>query len=174
MAKQNQSLREFQESLRQRMDAARDENASEKVVMLGFSAGGRQYLVDGRDVIDVHQTTVIEPIPIAKPWAIGAANIQGSVHTITDFAVLMGGDRIKKGKFLTISPHIMEGAAFLIDGTSGLFDPKDVGELSLAREAGMPEWISGFYQMGQRYFLVDAKKLASDQRFSKLQNGESQ
>lgn len=173
MAEQHQTLRQYQEYLRERMDAARSEDASEKIMLLGFLSGGRHYLIDSRDVDEVHQISTLEPIPLGKPWAIGAANIKGSVHAITDFSVLMGGERTKRGKFMVLTEDIMPGAALFIEAIAGLFDIDVVGDLSLTREAGMPDWIAGNYEIGQRYFLVDASKLSVDASFSKLQSGES-
>lgn len=175
MAEKHQTLRQYQEYLLQRMQAARGEGGAEKIVMLGFLSGGRHYLIDGRDVEDVHQLSTLEPIPVAKPWAVGAANIKGTVHAITDFSILMGGERTKRGKFMVLTQDIMAGSAINIEAISGLYDLNEIGELSPGREAAMPDWISGHYPIGgNRYFLVDALKLAVDVRFSKLQSGESQ
>lgn len=171
------SLREYQEYLRNRMEAARAGEGGDKVILLGFNSGGKRYLVDGRDVLDVHQLTTIEPMPAAKAWAIGAANIKGSVHAVTDFSVLMGAERTKRGKFMVLSPDLLPGAAILIESISGLFDVRELGNASHPVEGvGHPEWIVGCYQIGQQpYFLIDMAKMAGDVRFSKLQqSGDSQ
>lgn len=174
MAQQEQTLRQYQDYLRERMEAARGEDSSEKIMLLGFLSGGRQYLIDSRDVMEVNQVSELEPIPLGKPWAVGAANIKGSVHAIIDFSVLMGGERTKRGKFLVLTDEIMPLAAIYIEAIAGLFPIDVVGDLSLKKEVGMPDWIAGNYHLGQRYFLVDASKLAVDASFSKLQSGESQ
>lgn len=177
---ENLSLREYQENLRSRMDAVKSQDASSKVVLLGFLSGDKHYLIDGTDVVDVHHVTPMEPIPLAKPWAIGVANIKGSVYSITDFSALIDSlpskrnvGSLQRGKYLILSQDIISGAALYIDSLTGLFDLNDVGELNTGVEAGMPEWIDGHHLVGHRYFLVDAAKLAVDTRFSKLQSGES-
>ena len=174
MSAQYQTLREYQDDLLARMEAAHKEGAAEKIMMLGFVSGGRHYLIDGRDVVELHQPSTLEPIPVAKPWAVGAANIKGTVHAITDFSILMGGERTKRGKFLVLAPEIMAGSAINIDTISGLYDLKEIGELNPGKEDAMPQWISGHYALGQTYFLVDTAKLVVDTRFSNLQSGESQ
>lgn len=169
------TLREYQEYLRNRMEAARKGEGVEKVVLLGFVSGGKHYLVDGRDVVDVHQMTNLEPIPAAKPWAIGAANIKGSVYAVTDFSILAGGERTRRGKFMVVAPGIMAGSAILIEAISGLFDVKDVGELTPPTDAQVPAWVIGSYFInGHKNFVLDIAKLAIDHRFSKLQSGDTQ
>lgn len=166
------TLREYQIYLRDRMEAARLNSSIEKVILFGFVSGGRNFLIDGRDVLDVHQMSTLGPIPAAKPWAIGAANIKGSVMSVTDFSVLMGGERSKKGKFMVLTNEIMPGAAIMIESISGLFDQKEIGEMMPIKNAELPGWIVGVYQIGQQYFMVDSQKLIADDRFSKLQIGD--
>lgn len=171
------TLRAYQEYLRDRMEAARANSGVEQIVLFGFTSAGRHFLVDGRDVVDVHQISQLQPIPMAKPWAVGAANIKGSVLAVTDFSILLGGERTKKGKFMVLVPEVTEGAAILIESIAGLYELKDVGELSplsLTEDSGMPSWISGSYHIGQRHYMVDTMKMAQDVRFSKLQSGDSQ
>lgn len=161
------------------MEAARTSESNGKAVLLGFHAGQHHYLIDGRDVAEVHPITAIEPMPIAKPWVLGAANIKGSVFSVTDFSVLMGTETVapsggRRGKFLALSNELMRGAALLVDGLSGLFEPDAIGQLRGERLDGMPPWISGEHLIGHSYFLVDAQMMSVDPRFSKLQRGESQ
>lgn len=168
------SLREYQEYLRQQMEAASSENNAERVLLLGFVSDGRNYLVDGRDIVDVHHLTQLEPIPIAKPWACGVANIKGTVHAITDFSILNGGSATKKGKFLTLTQDVMQGSALLIDGISSLFEFKNLGEMTPVNDENHP-WIVGNFEIGQiSYQLIDLVKLATDKRFSILQSGDAQ
>lgn len=168
------TLREYQEYLRHRMDAAKAAGIADKIVLLGFTSGGKQYLIDGRDVVEVYQRTTLEPIPLAKPWAVGAANIKGSVYAVTDFSLLLGGERTKRGKFLVISPEIIQGSAIIIESISGLFDLKDLGDFIPKNDSQSFDWVVGSYYNGQQFYLLDAHKLAQDTRFSKLQSGESQ
>lgn len=170
----HQSLRDYQEYLRNRMEEARKGDGVEKAVFLGFVSGGRHFLVDGRDVDDVHDATTTVPIPLAKPWAVGAANVKGTVYAVTDFSVLMGGGATRKGKFMVLAPGVMPGAAILIDRISGLFDPSEIEKMSPTTNPDMPGWIVGEYYLGQEYLMTDFLKLAADVRFSKLQSGETQ
>lgn len=169
------TLKDYQLHVRDRMEAARGEADQENIVFLGFVSGGRNLLIDGRDVIDVHQLSVLEPIPSSKPWVSGAANIKGSVCAVTDFSILLGGEVTKKGKFMVLSNEIIPGAAILIDSISGIFNEKDLGQATPLDDRNLPEWIIGMHHLSAtNFFLVDAVKLANDSRFSKLQSGESQ
>ena len=168
------TLREYQEYLRSRMEAASGEGAADKVVLLGFLAGGKHYLVDGRDVVDVSHIAQLEPIPVSKKWVAGASNIKGTVYAVTDFSVLNGGPETKRGKFMTLPAEIMPGAALLIDGISSLFESHNLGEMTEINNNEHP-WIVGTFEIGQvSYSMVDLMKLAKDARFSILQSGEAQ
>lgn len=168
------TLREYQEYLQHRMDAAKASGIADKIILLGFSSGGKQYLIDGRDVVEVYHRTTLEPIPLAKPWAVGAANIKGSVYAITDLSLLLGGERTKNGKFLVISPEIIQGSAIIIESISGLFDLSDLGDFIPASDAQSFDWVIGSYYNGQQSYLLDAHKLSQDIRFSKLQSGSGE
>ena len=165
------SLREYQEYLRDRMKAARLAENSDKLIYLGFVSGGRHFLINGKKVLNVHQISQLQPIPVAKPWAIGAANIKGSVFAVTDLSLLLGGEATKKGKFLVISPKIITGSAILIESISGLFESKSLGENQPHNDLNLPNWVDGCHQLDQKYHLINVDILAQDQRFSKLQNG---
>lgn len=168
------TLRDYQLYLRDRMEAARGDAQTENIVFLGFVAGGKNYMIDGRDISDIHQPSTLQPIPGSKPWVAGAANISGEVCAVTDFSVLLGGERIRKGKFMVLSSQLIPGAAILIDGISGIFEEKDIGQISLNTESGLPDWLVGSHVIDTTFTLVDAAKLANDPRFSKLQSGDSQ
>jgi twitching motility protein PilI len=169
-----ESLRAYQDTILKKMEQARLTDAGESTLLFGFNAGPYHFLVSGKDVSELTSPSVLEPIPVAKPWAAGVANIKGSVHSVTDFSVLMGGEPVKRGKFLVFEPHIISGSALLITRMTGLHELSDLGVAINAPEMKtMPNWISSCHELnGEKYFLVDAALLASDERFSKLQSGE--
>jgi twitching motility protein PilI len=173
MAKR-ESLKMYQDSILEKMEAARMADAGQTNLLFGFNAGTRNFLISGKDVSELTSPSTLEPIPVSKPWAAGVANIKGSVHSVTDFSVLTGGEPIKRGKFMVFEPHVIVGSALLITRMTGLHELADVGTAIDAPEMkAMPNWITSCYEMnGEKYYMVDAALLASDERFSKLQSGE--
>ena len=127
-------------------------------------------------MIEVASASVLEPIPIGKNCAAGAANIKGSVYSVADFSVLSGGRPIRKGKFLVLNPSIMVGSALLIEALSGMHESTALGEpIQDPSMAAMPSWITSCHQIGNdRYYVVDAALMAADARFSKLQSVDLQ
>jgi twitching motility protein PilI len=170
-----ESLRAYQDEVLKKMEEARLKAVSGSVLYFGFFAGNKHFMVDGNHVIELAPMSVLEPIPIAKPWAVGAANIKGSVYAVTDFSMLTGGERLKRGKFVVLSDGLMPGAALLIEGLSGLFRKEDIGPLGpVTGMQSPPDWISGTCMIGQQHFyMIDAPKLSADPRFSKLQLGDN-
>ncbi len=175
MAKK-ESLREYQDTILRKMEIARTSDAGQVQLLFGFRAGERNYIIGGKDVTELASPSVLEPIPVSKPWVAGAANIKGSVYNVTDFSLLMGSEPVKRGKFVVLSQDIMVGSALLVDALTGLYEMENIG---LAVEdvgmKDMPPWITACYEIaGDRHYMVDAVVLSADPRFSKLQSGETQ
>lgn len=171
-----ESLAEYQNDLLQKMELARLASAADTSLFFGFVSNGQHYLIDGRFVVEVTDASVIQPIPVAKPWAIGAANIKGSVYTITDFSLLLGGRRIRKGKFLVLSEDVVSGSALLIESLSNLYEKDAIGQpLNTSPEmAKQPSWVTACHQIGgHKYFMIDGARLTADPKFSNLQSGDN-
>lgn len=171
-----ESLRAYQNGLLRQMEQARSSEGDELSLLFGFRAGGHRFLIDGQDVIELVDVSMVQPMPASKPWAVGIANIKGSVFSITDFSVFVGGERIRRGKFVVLNHALMPSSALLIEGLTGLFESKDVVPATDARPmAPMPNWVTGCHLAGgERHYMIDGALLVADPRFSKLQSGELQ
>ncbi len=174
MAKR-ESLKSYQDSILEKMEAARMGDVSQTNLLFGFNAGTKNFVISAKDVSELTSPSTLEPIPVSKPWAAGVANIKGSVLSVTDFAVLLGETPIKRGKFLVFEQHVISGSALLITRMMGLYEFRDVGSAIEAPEMkNMPGWVTSCYEIsGEKFYMVDATLLASDERFSKLQSGEN-
>lgn len=170
-----ESLRSYQEELLEKMERARQTETVDASLFLGFYVGQDKFLIEGTQVAEVASVTPIEPLPASKPWALGAANIRGVVLCITDFSLLQGGERIRKGKFLVLNQKTMPGAALMVEGISGLFGESEIGQSQpVPANRALPHWVSGCRLVyGQLHFMIDPTLFAEDNRFSKLQSGES-
>jgi twitching motility protein PilI len=168
------SLKEYQDEIISKMEFARQNRVSDLILYFGFVSGGRNFLIDGRNVIEMTTASRLQPIPISKPWAIGAANIKGSVYCVTDFSILFGGEKTKRGKFIVLNDEIISGSALMIESLSGLFEKDSLSVVFDDPEMKeFPSWISGCYRVNnEKHYMINGEKLATDARFSKLQSGE--
>lgn len=174
MAKRD-SLRAYQDEILKRMEDARVKGADQAQLLFGFRSMQMNFLISGNDVIQLAAATILEPIPVAKPWVAGVANVKGSVYTVTDFSALLGGERIKRGKFILLSGDVMPSSALFIEGLTGLYDQSKIGApIDDQKLKSMPQWVVSCFEIGgDSHYLIDAEQMANDHRFSKLQSGEN-
>lgn len=172
---QRESLKEYQDSVLNKMEQARQSTMGDTTLYFGFMCNNMNFLIDGFHVVETTNSSVIQPIPVAKPWAIGAANIKGEVYSITDFSLLIGGKRIKKGKFLVLSESIISGSALMIESLSNLYEKDKIGESKVdSVMATLPNWINGVHLIdNNKYYMIDAEKFVNDPKFSNLQSGDN-
>lgn len=158
-----------------RMEEARSDGTDQSQLLFGFRAKKMNFLISGRDLIEMTAPTTLEPLPVAKPWVSGVANVKGTVYTVTDFSMLLGGEQIKRGKFLLLGNDVMPGSALFIESFSGFYDPTKIGSpVEDPKMKSMPQWVVSCFEVnGARHYLIDAMLLANDHRFSKLQSGEN-
>jgi chemotaxis signal transduction protein len=111
---------------------------------------------------------------MAKPWAVGAANIKGSVYSVTDFGILFANAPTQAGKFITLDDAIVSGSALLIEGLTGIYDRETIGaEAAPDGASSLPDWVTGIYLFNNdRHHMINLEKLIEDERFNKLQSGE--
>jgi twitching motility protein PilI len=58
--------------------------------MLAVQAAGRNWLVDTADISEALPLPPLTPVPFAKPWLRGVANVRGSLYCVTDLAAFLG------------------------------------------------------------------------------------
>jgi twitching motility protein PilI len=166
------SLREYQDEILRKMSDAQQKGGGEVDLCFGFIASGRRFLISGIDVAEVVAPSQLEPVPMAKRWVLGAANIKGAVYTVTDFAQLLGMAPGRRGKFVMLNQRLLPGAALAVDSLAGLHTRDAIGKGAPA-VAGQPDWLVGQYTINNEvYDMVDGQKLVADARFSRLQRGE--
>src|SRR5258706_6999286 len=84
------SLRDFQQSLAQRLREAQAE--AEPTSRLGVQAGTRNWLLKLDDAGEMLPLPEFFGVPLTKPWYLGLADIRGGLASIVDFSALMGGE----------------------------------------------------------------------------------
>lgn len=80
-------LRDFQASLVERMQAARN-SADGQFNHLGVMIGGRRWLLDLRQAGEILTVGAITRVPLTHDWYLGLCNVRGNLIGIIDFARL--------------------------------------------------------------------------------------
>lgn len=161
------SLREFQQSLAQRLRDA----ASRKTVLsrLGFQVGQEKWLVNLSDVSEVIPVPNIVPVPLTLPWYRGVANIRGKLYSIADFAAFQEQPAIGIGmerRVILVAEKLIEGSGLVVSRMLGLHNPEQFTPESSDTFVAKP-WIKGAYRDagGTRWYELDLSGLTRDARF---------
>lgn len=139
-----QALRELQQRLAQRMQAARD--SAQAASWLAVEVAGVGLLLSLRQAGEIFTPVQIKPVPYSQPWLLGVANLRGGLHTVVDLAVFLGlrqgaAPRAEGGqtRLVALNPELNVNAALLVDRLLGLRGDEQLqpepGELDPARPA---------------------------------------
>jgi twitching motility protein PilI len=89
------SLREFQQSLSERLLSARRGEGGQSLLGVESGAadlpGGSHWLIDLADSGEVAPLPQLTPAPLTKSWFAGIANIRGVLYSVVDFSAWRGG-----------------------------------------------------------------------------------
>lgn len=117
------NLREFQEAILAKLKGAASQVGVESSSRLGVTAGTKKYLVRLNEVREVLPVPPVLPVPLTKPWFIGAANVRGNLYNVSDLAQFLGMPPTYKSvrnRILLLSTEITTQSALLIDSLVGL------------------------------------------------------
>jgi twitching motility protein PilI len=91
MARERNRLVSFQEALgaRLRMAAAQPKRESR----LAVRVADQNMLLDLADIAEVAQINQIAPVPFAKSWFLGIANVRGTLYAVSDLSAWMHDGR---------------------------------------------------------------------------------
>jgi len=116
-------LRAFQQNLSDRMlDRARQSGQS---TQLGVKIAGQNWLVEMSDISEVLSLPRLTPVPLAKPWFRGVANVRGNLYGVADMAVYLQAGEASGGvanRILLLAERFGFNTALLVDGVAGLRD----------------------------------------------------
>jgi twitching motility protein PilI len=118
------SLRDYQLALSERLQSAG--TGARVASKLGVQVGGEGWLVDLTEAGELVPTPAISPVPLARPWFKGVANVRGNLYSVTDFSAFLGGAPTGNGeqvRLLLLNERFRCGAALLVESSLGLRDP---------------------------------------------------
>ena len=144
MARKKISLREFQESLVQRLTSARAGETSR--ALLGVQAGRAFWLLDLGDSGEIVPLPPLTGGPLTKTWFCGLANIRGTLYSVVDFSAFQGGEVTPQNadsRLLIVGGRFGINSALLVNRTLGLRNVEQM-EPRAADSDGRP-WVGEQY-----------------------------
>ncbi len=144
MARKKISLREFQESLVQRLTSARAGETSR--ALLGVQAGRDFWLLDLGDSGEIVPLPPLTGVPLTKTWFCGLANIRGTLYSVVDFSAFQGGEVTPQNadsRLLIVGGRFGINSALLVNRTLGLRNIEQMAPR--AAEADSRPWVGEQY-----------------------------
>ncbi|GAB4170106.1 MAG: hypothetical protein OHK0026_12550 [Rhodocyclaceae bacterium] len=160
------SLRQFQESLVSRLAEARSGEAPRG--LLGVQAGNEFWLTELADAGEIVPAPPITPVPLAKPWLRGLANIRGNLCLVVDFAAFGGGGPTAltvEARLLLPNARYGSSCALLVSRALGLRNPEAFENEDLPGQ--QCAWVAGGLvdSQGRRWKKLAFGPLLADAQF---------
>ncbi len=158
------SLREFQESLAQRLAESRE---GERRTLLGLQTPTERWLVELADTGEVLPVPPVTPVPLTRAWHRGLVNVRGNLFDVVDFSLFQSGEAIASGgsaRILLIGSQHGNGIALLFSRATGLHSPDE-----FTREEASDErpWAGSVLSdvQGHRWLKLDIENLVRTPSF---------
>ena len=152
------SLREFQQSLSERLVSARRGEGGQALLGIESGAddlpGGSHWLIDLADSGEVAPLPALTPAPLTKPWFAGIANIRGVLYSVVDFAAWRGGAPTpinSQSRLLLVGARHGINSALLVRRALGLrpqLQMHAAGEARVGADDTAP-WLGGRFKDAQ-------------------------
>jgi twitching motility protein PilI len=121
-----EALRELQNRLASRMQAARTEAPVQS--WLAVECAGVGLLFPLHEAGEIFALGSVLPVPHTQPWFAGVANLRGGLHAVVDLAQFLGlkpasaaTDGAREGaRLVTLNPALGVNCALLVDRLAGL------------------------------------------------------
>jgi twitching motility protein PilI len=162
--------REIYDKINERNRYVSEHMGEDERMYVGARVAGRSFLFDCGEIGQVAPRSAVVPMPMGRKHAIGAANIKGSVYTVTDLGVLLGAEPMQDGILVVLSDRVLEGASLLVKELTVLVNENDLPTPGPNTLPNSPDWVrSAFEMQGEKYFLIDVRELAIMPEFATLQ-----
>ena len=153
------SLREFQQSLSDRLVSARRGEGGHTLLGVESGAddlpGGSHWLIDLADSGEVVPLPQLTPAPLTKPWFAGIANIRGVLYSVVDFSAWRGGAPTpinSQSRLLLVGARQGINSALLVRRALGLRPQMQMhaaGAAPVADVGDMTPWLGGRFTDAQ-------------------------
>ncbi|SEK59650.1 twitching motility protein PilI [Roseateles sp. YR242] len=165
-----QALRDLQQRLAQRMQAARE--APQAANWLAVECAGLGLLLPLKQSGEIFTPVPLQQVPYTQPWMLGVANLRGGLHTVVDLSAFLGlrgaTSLTPAHRLVSINPELGINCALLVDQLLGLR-----GDEQLQAEpdtAGHPDFAPTRMRDGQgrRWQVLDLDALILHPQFLRI------
>ncbi|NGZ86677.1 chemotaxis protein CheW [Duganella aceris] len=166
-------LRQYQVQLLERMQAAKT-GAAESGRELGVRIGDSLCLLDLTQISEIVPQQAVTPVPLARDWYLGLANIRGNLTGVIDLARYQGqaagaGDAAAERRLITFAPGLGFNCALLAERVLGLRKLADMEPVEQDADDA-PSWRNQHFRdgEGQQWIRIDLAQLVREARFSQV------
>jgi twitching motility protein PilI len=162
------SLREFQQSLAQRLREAHA--ATEQTSRLGVQAGDSYWLLRLDETDEVLPLPEISPVPLTRPWYLGLANIRGVMANVVDFGAFMGDEptsRTPDCRLVLVADRFQSYSGLLIGRMLGLRNLQNLEARAASDASERKPWLGTVYRDadGRTWNELDVAALVANENF---------
>ena len=170
-----QALRELQQRLAQRMQAAREQTRSAS--WLAVEVAGHAMLFSLKQAAEIFSPVPLKTVPYAQPWLLGVANLRGGLHTVVDLAAFLGarepGTRLdaNQSRFVAMNADLNTNCALLVDRLLGLRSDEQLSPDPDAGEGGAQPRFAGARlkdEHGRSWQVLDLEALSKHEQFLRI------
>ncbi len=163
------TLKDYQKSILDKLEAVKNNIASAQVSYLGVSIGGRAVLVDLLEISETLAMVDIQPIPLVKSWFLGVSNIRGVLYAINDVVGLLDNQPTQissNTRILLINKSIISNVGFVVDKLIGLRNAESLIALEDSTEESICFSSARFEDEDKKLWMVlDCQKMVSSRVF---------
>jgi twitching motility protein PilI len=166
-----EALRELQQRLAERMQAAKREQRGQS--WLAVECRGHGLLLPLEQAGEIFPPAALMPVPHTRPWFAGVANLRGGLHGVVDLARFLGLPDLpaneasrEQSRLVAFSHGLGLNCALLVDRLAGLRSTEQLktdDSADAARPAFAPtRWLDA---AGRSWQSLDLAALARDEQF---------
>ncbi|WPB57519.1 chemotaxis protein CheW [Xylophilus sp. GOD-11R] len=167
-----QALRDLQNRLASRLQAARNDGSS--LAWLAAEAGSGRYLFPLSQAGEIFPSTPVQPVPYTASWFLGVANLRGNLAGVADLRSLVdprvaprrAANLPAEASLLSFNALLGVQCVLVIDRLAGLRGGEAFSAVD-ARSEDAPTWFGAVYidPQRQRWQEIDLQALAAHPSF---------
>lgn len=171
-----QALRELQQRLAQRMQAAREQ--TQVASWLAVECAGQGLLFSLKQAAEIFTPVSLQAVPYAQPWLAGVANLRGGLFTVVDLAVFLGlretsGARAEAAstRLVSLNSELNMNCALMVDRLVGLRSDEHLSVEPNDPSAGPKPRFAGARMRdaaGQSWQQLDLEALSKHDQFLRI------
>ena len=167
-----EALRELQQRLAERMQAAKREQRGQS--WLAVECRGHGLLLPLEQAGEIFPPAALMPVPHTRSWFAGVANLRGGLHGVVDLARFLGLPDLpaneasrEQSRLVAFSHGLGLNCALLVDRLAGLRSTEQLNKADDGDDAARPafaptRWLDA---AGRSWQSLDLAALARDEQF---------